>query len=576
MKYSLYPAAAFIMMGLLSSTSFAVEPAPAATPAAPANAAPATVAGETKSDPQHALETLGAAAEKGDNAAIFQIGRAYVEALQYDEAEKWLQRAAENNYVAAQMELARLYFMTAQGDREKEKKAAAWVRRAADSGDANAQMALALLYQKGLGVEKNDKEAARVFEKLSQVGHPGAQYNLGIMHRDGVGVEKNPAKAAALLSLAVQGYKEGPTRNQIVRELQDIKSGLSQAELSQSKSIYEHSVMYFQAMQQHGGQSGDLARPELPSAQGVQPKEKAVRKTYDLSGFVQAGVRWQDNANGAPPASAGGARPSPDSNFFAMASVNLISPPKIGVIENFDTRAVLYQTRQRDQANSDLGFAELSTGPNINITTDGKYSVRPYLTANTIKVDGDLYQLAGGIGASFVGELTKDSAVVLNAEDVYINFNQAPVFPDNNESDGTQFVFSARGLKRTAPWLTVDLGATWRNVEAKKDWRSSDSIRVSNGYSIKLPVLMPDWSPRPASLYASIAYKRGWYEEPDASIVPGIRRSDNEWQGTVTGEFPVRGDWSVVPTLQKTIRTANAPLYESSNAMGSLVVMYKF
>jgi hypothetical protein len=28
--------------------------------------------------------------------------------------------------------------------------------------------------------------------------------------------------------------------------------------------------------------------------------------------------------------------------------------------------------------------------------------------------------------------------------------------------------------------------------------------------------------------------------------------------------------------VQKTIRTANAPLYETSNAMGSLVLMYKF
>ena len=572
MKHPLYPAAAFLVAGLLVSASAFSQQAP--DPPPESSAAPA----ESKEalDPQRVLELLGAAAEKGDDAVIFQIGKAYLDAGQPAEAEKWLKRAAENGYVAAQMELARLYFLTAKGDPEKEKLAAEWVRKAAASGDVNAQMALSLLYEKGLGVAQDSKQAAVVFEKLAKIGHPGAQYNLGIMYRDGVGVEKSAAKAASWLSLAVQGYKEGPVRDRIVAELKEIKEGMSSAELSESKSLYERTVMFFQGGGGRGGESGDISRPELPSAQAVQPKQKEPGKEYDISGFVQAGWRWQDNAAGAPPVSAGGARPRPDSNVFAMGSIGVVSPPKIGVIDNVDTRGVVYQTRQHNKDNSDLGFVEVSSGPNISLSRDGKYSARPYLTANAIQVDSELYQVSGGGGINLVGNILKNSAIVLSAEEVWINFKQSSIFTTNNQSDGTQIVVSARGLHRLVPWLTADLGLTWRNVEARSGWRSSENYRIANGYSVKLPPLISSWSPRPASLYGSVAYKRGLYDLPDPSVAPGIKRADNEWQATLTGEFPVAGDWSVVPTLQKTGRNANAKIYESTNTMGSLVAMYKF
>src|SRR5690606_9978797 len=104
----------------------------------------------------------------------------------------------------------------------------------------------------------------------------------------------------------------------------------------------------------------------------------------------------------------------------------------------------------------------------------------------------------------------------------------------------------------------------------------SGTLGVSNGYSVRLPVLFPNLSERRATLYGSLAYKKSWYGGPDAATAPGITRADKEWSWTLSGEFPIYKDVSLVPTIQRSGRDANAKPYVSYNSLGSLAVMYKF
>ncbi len=558
-----------------ATIAFICMTAPAAHAADTVAAAPAaTTAPAPDAALQQTLAMQIPAAAKGDVKAMIAVGRAYAAANHPAEAEQWLTRAANTGDATAEMELARFYLDAFPADATKAKQAASLTQRAADKGDPNAQIALALLYQKGQGVPKDDAKAAAIFEKLANQGFPGAQYNLGVMYRDGIGVPKDASKAAAWLSLAVQGYPTGPARDRIVAELQAVRSTLTPEEKKAAESYYTDRVSYF-----HGEIT--KVRPDLPSGSAVEPKAAAAEKA-GFSGFVQFGARWQSNASGAPSAyeinnsESGAQRPRPDLNLFALGNVNHLTKRINDRIDNIDTRVVAYQTRQNNRTNSDLGFLEVSTGPNVRISTDGNYSVRPYVIGNMIQVNETGYSAAGGAGVTFINALTHDLAVVATAEDTYTGYHNTSAFPDNDESSGNQAYYALRGLYRIQPWLTTDLGFSWRDIDADKAWESQKSGRITNGYSVRLPVLFPKMSDRKASLYGSISYKKSWYGAPDANVAPGITRADKEWQWTLTGEFPVFRDWSLVPTVQRSGRDANAKPYVSYNSQGSLAMMYKF
>ena len=82
------------------------------------------------------------------------------------------------------------------------KKAVKWYQKAADQGYANAQLELGFMYYKGLGVEQDLKEEVKWFQKAANQGNANAQHNLGVMYANGKGVEQNYVTAYAWESIA--------------------------------------------------------------------------------------------------------------------------------------------------------------------------------------------------------------------------------------------------------------------------------------------------------------------------------------------------------------------------------------
>ena len=130
---------------------------------------------------------LLARANAGDPAAQVAVGEEYAQAAatehdksrmadDYQQELKWYRKAADQNYIGGEMDLAALYRdgggKTVPRDMEQ---AAVWYRKAADQGDPTAQATLGLLYSMGQGVPHDDVEAYFWLDLAASVKGPNQE-----------------------------------------------------------------------------------------------------------------------------------------------------------------------------------------------------------------------------------------------------------------------------------------------------------------------------------------------------------------------------------------------------------------
>jgi localization factor PodJL len=167
---------------------------------------------------------LRTAALKGDPAAAYEVGVRFAEgkgvAANFDEAAKWLDRAARAGVVPAIFRLGTLYEkgLAVKKDIEIARR---YYLQAAERGNAKAMHNLAVLDADGGGKGANYKSAAEWFRKAAERGLADSQYNLGILYARGIGVEQNLAESFKWFSLAAaQGdVDSGHKRDDIVKRL---------------------------------------------------------------------------------------------------------------------------------------------------------------------------------------------------------------------------------------------------------------------------------------------------------------------------------------------------------------------
>ncbi len=119
------------------------------------------------------------AAEQGDPAAQFELGKQYAEGKEvtqdYAESAKWYRKAAEQGHAIAQYGLGLAYY-NANGVARDYSEAVKWFRKSADQGIALAQSNLGVMYARGEGVPKDDIEAYAWYN-LAAVSNETARKN---------------------------------------------------------------------------------------------------------------------------------------------------------------------------------------------------------------------------------------------------------------------------------------------------------------------------------------------------------------------------------------------------------------
>ncbi len=168
--------------------------------------------------------TLRNAALKGDPAAAYEVAVRFAEgkgvAVNYDEASKWYDRAADGGIVPAMFRLGTLYEKGLGGTKDVD-AAKRYYIRAAERGNAKAMHNLAVLDADGGNKGPNYASAAQWFRKAAERGVADSQFNLGILYARGIGVEQNLAESFKWFSLAAaQGDTDaGRKRDDVAKRL---------------------------------------------------------------------------------------------------------------------------------------------------------------------------------------------------------------------------------------------------------------------------------------------------------------------------------------------------------------------
>jgi localization factor PodJL len=176
----------------------AARPAPAATASTPPpDKLPAAIGGQVLRD----------AAAAGDPAAAYEVGTRFAEgrgvALNFEEAARWLERAANHGLAPAQYRLGSLYEKGHGVKRDTETARKLYVA-AAEQGNAKAMHNLAVLHAEGIDGKPDYRTAAQWFRKAADRGIADSEYNLGILYARGIGVEQNLAESYKWFALAAQ------------------------------------------------------------------------------------------------------------------------------------------------------------------------------------------------------------------------------------------------------------------------------------------------------------------------------------------------------------------------------------
>jgi localization factor PodJL len=167
---------------------------------------------------------LRTAALKGDASAAYEIGVRYAEgkgvAMNFDEAAKWYDRAAQAGVVPAAFRLGTLYEkgLSVKKDLDAARR---YYLQAAERGNAKAMHNLAVLDADGGTKGADYKSAAQWFRKAAERGVADSQFNLGILYARGIGVEQNLAESFKWFSLAAaQGDADsGRKRDDVAKRL---------------------------------------------------------------------------------------------------------------------------------------------------------------------------------------------------------------------------------------------------------------------------------------------------------------------------------------------------------------------
>ncbi len=120
----------------------------------------------------------------------------------YESAQRWLIKAAEENHFEAQLLLAR-YLEDGLGDnRRNVSEAIRWIKAAAEQEHPPAQKELGDRYRSGRGLNRDYEVAAQWYQKASDQAHPLATFELAELYYRGRGVEKDRKRALELFEKA--------------------------------------------------------------------------------------------------------------------------------------------------------------------------------------------------------------------------------------------------------------------------------------------------------------------------------------------------------------------------------------
>ncbi len=121
------------------------------------------------------FDTLLEAAQQGDNAARFAVGKHYLAEQEFSRARRWLGRAARAGHADASVELGKMELVRSPSE------AAGYFRGAAEQGNADGHYQYATALYRGTGIARDKESAAKHLNAAVRAGHPAALRTRGYL-----------------------------------------------------------------------------------------------------------------------------------------------------------------------------------------------------------------------------------------------------------------------------------------------------------------------------------------------------------------------------------------------------------
>jgi TPR repeat protein len=130
-------------------------------------------------------------AEKGDVCAMSMVANHYLYEGNFAAAMRWFSQAVSaGNDTSAMQSIGRMYAQ-GKGVPKDYQQANKWFLKAAENGDKFALLNLAAMYRDGDGVPRNGEQALHWFTMAAERGNPEAMVEIATMYYDGIGVSQD-------------------------------------------------------------------------------------------------------------------------------------------------------------------------------------------------------------------------------------------------------------------------------------------------------------------------------------------------------------------------------------------------
>jgi hypothetical protein len=336
-----------------------------------------------------------------------------------------------------------------------------------------------------------------------------------------------------------------------------------------------------------------LASPNVPP----EVAEKAGRFLAEIdkrlarnrfSGSIYAGMRYQTNANAGPQGTnvrvlgvdatlSDQFTSKSDWNGFAAAQVKHEFDFQNQRGDTLESTALLYGTRQIEQTQVNLGYAELTTGPRFRFPTDGlgTFSVRPYGLIDFVSLEDVRFYWAPGAGLNLNAIVSPETTgdVIFEYRDLrYRDSNKQPFNTDRNGRElrgqvgGSQVLFD---IFQVGAYFGVIDEAAQSPSQVNREYDATLTAAV-----IYKPPLVPGELPWNTAIQAT----RAWinYREPDPTIDPDVTRRDRDWRLSVSTNVPITDQWGLNLTVARFMRTSSIVNFEYNNTSVAVGATFRF
>jgi tetratricopeptide (TPR) repeat protein len=340
----------------------------------------------------------------------------------------------------------------------------------------------------------------------------------------------------------------------------------------------------------------DAARaPDLPAdVRGEIASSLAeIDKRQSSTSFavaLQAGMRWQSNANAAN--SAGivklfgldadldpTSRKRPDWNGFAQATLSFAYDLGTQDRDALEVGVQLYGTRQLEVSSLDLQVAQVDIGPRLRFGgangSGNGWTLRPFLIGNVVTLDDSRYFVSYGGGAAFDVPITSRFATELELRSRLRRFHVSEARSTISDKDGWEYGLRAgtRYALSGLDQVRFGIGTTYTDAKAGYEQNAEYGLDLTYLRQFADPFGL---SERPWIASLSGGRTLRYYNSPDSTVDPDTHRYDREWTVGFGMVARITGSWSVnLQVLQQWARSSVAN-FTFTNTSASIALGYAF